>query len=636
MNGKPLSTNAKPATAHTTAANQTVLAALPFEDRRAFDDAHRGFIATLDPMVITDDTGRVVWDLERFAFLQDDAPDTVNPSLWRMSQLHTAHGLFKVADHIFQVRGFDISNMTIIEGDTGYVVIDPLTSVECARAAMELAYEHLGDKPIRAVIYTHSHADHFGGVKGIISDDDVAGGAVRIVAPLGFLEHAVSENVYAGNAMMRRAQYMYGQNVPVNGAGVVSTGLGIALSGGQMSLMQPTDIVSASGQELVLDGVRFEFQYTPDSEAPAEMHFYLPDMRALCMAENVSHHMHNLYTLRGAQVRDSLGWSRYLDEALQRYGAISDVMFICHQWPVWGSDAISDLLAEHRDLYRYIHDETLRLAAHGHTMVEIAEMIELPEGLDTSWTARGYYGSLNHNVKGVYQRYLGWFDGNPATLHPHTPVESGRRYLEFMGGADEVLRKARKSFDDGDYRWVAQVVNHVVFADPDNVEARELQADALEQLGYQSESAPWRNFYLTGAQDLREGVRSDEAALNGSEVVGAMTVDMLLDYMAIRVNGPKASGRNFVLLLNISDTGEYRRAELTHGVLNCTPADSTTDADATVRLPKAALTGLALGAVQLADAVSAGMVDLSGDEELAYDLFALLDTFSKSFNVVTP
>lgn len=631
-----MSSTAKPATTYTVAANRAVVDQLPFEDRRAFDDAHRGFIATRDSMVITDDTGRVVWDLDRYGFLHDDAPDTVNPSLWRMSQLHTAHGLFKVADRIFQVRGFDISNMTVIEGDTGYVVVDPLTSVECARAAMDLVREHLGDKPIQAIIYTHSHADHFGGVKGIVSDEDVTSGAVRIVAPLGFLEHAVSENVYAGNAMTRRAGYMYGANLPVGTTGVISTGLGIALSQGQMSLLQPTDVISGTSQELVLDGVRFEFQYTPDSEAPAEMHFYLPDMRALCMAENVSHHMHNLYTPRGAQVRDAVAWSRYIDEALRRYGNDADVMFICHQWPVWGTEAIGDFLAEQRDMYRYIHDETLRLAAHGYTMIEIAEMVEFPEGLSTSWAARGYYGSLNHNVKAVYQKYLGWFDANPANLHPHPPVESGQRYLEFMGGADEVLRKARKSFEQGDYRWVAQVVNHVVFAEPDNQEARELQADALEQLGYQSEAAPWRNFYLSGAQDLRVGVRTDEAALGAGEVIAAMTTDMLLDYLAIRLNGPKAGGRNFTLRLDITDTGEYRRAELTHGVLVAAPTDPDATADVVVRLPKKALTGLALGVVQLGDAVAAGVVELSGDAALAYDLFALLDTFARTFDIVTP
>ncbi|AZG47154.1 alkyl/aryl-sulfatase [Gordonia insulae] len=627
---------AKPATQHTITANAKVVDQLPFQDRQAYADARQGFIGTIDPLVITDDSGRVVWDLEQYAFLQDESPTTVNPSLWRISQLHMAHGLFKVTDRIHQIRGFDISNMTVIEGESGYIIVDPLTSVECARAAIELVYDHLGERPIRAIIYTHSHADHFGGVKALIDEDDIHPGGVRVVAPSGFMEHTVSENVYAGNAMYRRAQYMYGQNLSVDPTGMVSTGLGIALSQGQISLIEPTDLISDSGQELVLDGVRIEFQFTPDSEAPAEMHFYIPEMRALCMAENVSHHMHNLYTPRGAQIRDAAAWSRYIDEAMRRYGHKSDVMFICHQWPVWGTDSIRDFLTEQRDLYRYIHDETLRLAAHGHTMVEIAEMIEFPEGLATTWTARGYYGSLNHNAKAVYQRYLGFFDGNPANLHPHPPVESARRYVDFMGGAEVILAKARRSFDDGDYRWVAQVVNHVVFADPDNTSARELQADALEQLGYQAESAPWRNFYLTGAQDLREGVRTDEATLGTSDVLSAMTTDMLFDYLAIRLNGPKASGRNFTVLVHVTDTGETRLAELIHGVLICTPVDGHADADTSVRLDKPTLTGLALGAATLTDAVSAGAVDLSGDDELVYDLFTLFDTFSRSFDIVTP
>ncbi|MYR07745.1 MBL fold metallo-hydrolase [Gordonia sp. SID5947] len=611
---------------------------LPFQDRKAYDDARRGFIATMDPLVITDESGRVVWDLEQYAFLQDDSPETVNPSLWRISQLHMTHGLFKVSDRIYQVRGFDISNMTVIVGETGYIIVDPLTSIECARAAMGLVYEHLGEKPIRAVIYTHSHADHFGGVKALVDEDDLVAGGVRVVAPIGFMEHTVSENVYAGNAMYRRAQYMYGQNLAVEATGMVSTGLGIALSQGQISLIEPTDLISASGQELVLDGVRIEFQFTPDSEAPAEMHFHLPEMRALCMAENVSHHMHNLYTPRGAQIRDAAAWSRYIDEAFRRYGDKTDVMFICHQWPVWGTEEIGDFLTEQRDLYRYIHDETLRLAAHGHTMVEIAEMIEFPEGLATSWTARGYYGTLNHNAKAVYQRYLGWFDGNPATLHPHPPVESAKRYVDFMGGADTVLAKARRSFEEGDYRWVAEVVNHVVFAEPTNVAARELQADTLEQLGYQAESAPWRNFYLTGAQDLREGVRTDEATLTTSDVLASMTTDMLLDYLAIRLNGPKASGRKFSVLVQVTDTEESRLAELIHGVLFCRPVDphGETGADSTLRLTKSTLNGLALGAGTLAEGVRTGAVELSGDEELVYELFTLFDTFSRTFDIVTP
>ncbi|WP_370185422.1 alkyl/aryl-sulfatase [Rhodococcus wratislaviensis] len=631
-----MSNNPKPATAFTRSANKALLDHLPFDDRSAYDDARRGFIATLDPMVIKDENGRVVWDLERFRFLETEAPETVNPSLWRISQLHLEHGLFRVADRIHQVRGFDISNMTIVEGRTGYIVIDPLTSTECAREAMRLVRENLGDKEVRAVIYTHSHADHFGGVKGIVSEEDVRSGAVRVVAPYGFMEHTVSENVYAGNAMYRRAQYMYGQNLPVGSAGMISTGLGIALSEGQITLLEPTDLITESSQELVLDGVRIEFQYTPDSEAPAEMHFHIPEMRALCMAENVSHHMHNLYTPRGAQIRDAAAWSGYIDEALRRYGDKSDVLFISHQWPVWGQTAIRGFLTQQRDLYRYIHDETLRLAAHGYTMTEIAEIVELPEGLATCWSARGYYGSLNHNVKAVYQRYLGWFDANPANLHPHPPVESSTRYVEFMGGADAVLQKAKLSFDEGDYRWVAQVVNHVVFAEPDNELARQLQADALEQLGYQAESAPWRNFYLTGAQDLRNGVHTDDQSLTTSDVLAAMTTDMLLDYLAIRLNGPKAGTRKFAVHLHVIDTGEDRLVEVTNGVLICSPVIDGTTADVSVDLTSAALAELVLGAITIEDATVAGKIDVSGRAELLHDLFSLLDSFSRSFNIVTP
>ncbi len=628
--------NEKPATPTTSAANNAVLSELPFHDRQSYEDVRRGFIATLDPMVITNESGRVVWDLERFKFLDSDAPDTVNPSLWRMSQLHMEHGLFRVADRIYQIRGFDISNMTVIEGDRGFIVIDPLTSTECAAAGMQVVREHLGDKPVTAVIYTHSHADHFGGVKGIVSEDDVRNGSVRIVAPMGFMEHTVSENVYAGNAMTRRCQYMHGNALPKGGRGMVSSGLGIAVSEGAVTLLSPTDIISESGQELTLDGVRIEFQYTPDSEAPAEMHFYLPDLRALCMAENVNHHMHNLYTLRGAEIRDAAAWSRYIHEALQRYGDRSDVMFISHQWPVWGQTQIREFLVKQRDLYRYIHDETLRLAAHGHTMVEIAEMIELPDSLAQCWSARGYYGTLSHNVKAVYQKYLGWFDANPANLHPHTPVESSKRYVEFMGGSESVLRKARRSFDAGDYRWVAQVVNHVVFSEPDNWQARELQADTLEQLGYQAESACWRNFYLTGARDLRAATVEDEPSLTTSEVISAMTTEMMLDYLAIKLNGPKAGRSEFSVLLHVTDTDERWLLQVTNGVLLATRAHDAGSFAVSVELTKAVLADLVLSDSCLDAAITSGSLRLDGDETDLRELFSLVDTFERSFAIVTP
>ncbi|MDI9916062.1 alkyl sulfatase dimerization domain-containing protein [Rhodococcus sp. IEGM 1379] len=631
-----MTVSAKPATSATKAANRIMLDCLDFEDRKSYDDARRGFIATLEPLVIKDEDQRVVWDIDRYKFLETEAPDTVNPSLWRMSQLHMMHGLFKVIDGIYQVRGFDISNMTVIEGDSGYVIVDPLTSSECAAAAMNLVYQELGRRPIKAIIYTHSHVDHFGGVKGIVSEDDIRSGSLRIVAPTGFLEHTVSENVYAGNAMNRRAQYMYGNTLPHGTTGMVSAGLGLGLSSGTVTLLEPTDFIAETGQQLTLDGVRIEFQYTPDSEAPAEMNFYLPDFRALCMAENVSHHMHNLYTPRGAQIRDAAAWSDYIHEALQLYGERSDVLFICHHWPVWSKQELAGFLERQRDLYRYIHDETLRLAAHGYTMIEIAEMIELPEELAVCWSSRGYYGSLNHNAKAVYQKYLGWFDGNPATLHPHPPVESGRRYVACMGGADAVLRSARESFDEGDYRWVAQVVNHVIFADPDNEQARELQADALEQLGYQSESAPWRNFYLTGAQELRQSVKKDEASLTTSDVLSVMTTDMMLNYLAIRLNGPKAAGRLFSVDLHVIDTRERRLVQLTNGVLVRTATQQPAEADVSIELTRVAFGALTLGSSSLGESIAQGAVSIVGDVDGLHELFSLLDTFERSFNIVRP
>ncbi|APE11323.1 MULTISPECIES: alkyl/aryl-sulfatase [unclassified Rhodococcus (in: high G+C Gram-positive bacteria)] len=631
-----MTANRKPATAATRAANRAVSARLDFEDKKAFDDAHRGFVDTLDPLVIRNAQGHVVWDCDTYAFLADEAPDTVNPSLWRMSQLHTVHGLFKVVDGIYQVRGFDISNMTLIEGDTGYVVIDPLTSAECASAAMDLVRRELGDRPVTAIVYTHSHVDHFGGVKGLVSEADISSGSVRIVAPTGFLAHTVSENVYAGNAMNRRAQYMYGNKLPHGPSGVVSAGLGLGLSTGTVTLLEPTDHITETGQELVLDGVRFEFQYTPDSEAPAEMNFYLPDFRALCMAENVSHHMHNLYTPRGAQIRDAAAWSDYIHAAIELYAHRSDVLFICHHWPVWGRQELTDFLEQQRDLYRYIHDETLRLAAHGHTMVEIAELIELPEPLGSSWSSRGYYGTLNHNAKAVYQKYLGWFDGNPATLHQHPPVEAGKRYVEYMGGADAVLRNARRSFDEGDYRWVAQVVNHVVFAEPDNQQARELQADALEQLGYQAESAPWRNFYLTGAQELRHGVVIESTALATSDVLAAMTTDMMLKYLAIRLNGPKAAGRALRVDLHVTDTDERRLLQVTNGVLVHTATSTPQDADVSVALTRTTLGSVTLGSAPLDRCIADGSASVAGNADALHELFSLLDAFDRFFDIVTP
>ncbi len=495
-----MSKDPKSATAATQAAQARLAASLPADDGEDFVKARRGFIGTVADGKIVDAEGRVFWNMGAFAFQEGDAPcpPTVNPSLWRQARLNAIHGLFEVTPGLYQVRGFDISNISFIEGDTGYIVIDPLISAETAAAALALLRRHRGDKPVTAVIYTHSHVDHYGGVRGVISEADIAAG-MTIIAPEGFLDAAVSENVLAGNAMSRRATYMYGALLPRDATGHVDAGLGKTVSMGSVSLVPPTVSISRTGERLTVDGVEIVFQVTPDTEAPAEMNFFFPKFRALCMAENCSCHLHNLYTPRGAQVRDAKAWSFHIDEAMRMFGPETDVLFASHHWPRWGRGEAETFLTKQRDLYKYIHDQTLRLANHGLNPVEIAEEIALPPTLAAEWYTRDYYGTLNHNAKAVYQRYLGWFDGNPANLHKLPPVEAGKRYVDLAGGPEALLGKARSAFDAGDYRWVAEVVNHLVFADPSNTDARALQADALEQLGYQAESGPWRAFYLTGA-----------------------------------------------------------------------------------------------------------------------------------------
>ncbi len=460
--------------------------ALPFEDTDDFEAATRGFIGRLEPGVVKNAEGHVVWDIDSYAFVQGEAPETVNPSLWRQSQLLARQGLFEVVPGIYQVRGLDLSIMTLVEGDTGVVVIDPLISQETAAAALGLYRTHRGDRPVTGVIYTHSHVDHFGGVKGVTTQEDVDAGRVPVLAPEGLVTHAVSENVYAGTAMARRAGYMYGAALDRGPTGGVGAGLGQTTSTGSITLIPPTVYIATTGQEEVVDGVRMIFQMAPGSEAPAEMHFYFPDFRALCLAENATHTLHNILTIRGAVVRDPRAWAGYLTEAIDLFGDKSDVAFASHHWPTWGRDKVVGYLSLQRDLYAYLHDQTLRMMNAGMVGSEIAEAMVMPPALEQAWHTRGYYGSVSHNVKAIYQRYMGWYDGNPANLWQHPPVERAVRYLAFMGGADAVVDKARASYDEGDYRWVAEVLSHVVFAEPGHAEARELLADTLEQLGYGS------------------------------------------------------------------------------------------------------------------------------------------------------
>jgi alkyl sulfatase BDS1-like metallo-beta-lactamase superfamily hydrolase len=630
----------KPATEHTRAANAACVVGLPLDDPADRELATRGLVATHPTGRIDRGDGRAAWDTSLHDFTRGGAPapDTVNPSLWRQAGLNSIHGLFEVVDGVWQARGYDLSNVTFVAGDTGWIVIDPLTSAETAAACLALADEHLGQRPVVAVIYTHSHVDHFGGVHGVVDEADVESGAVRIIAPQGFMAEAVSENVIAGPVMQRRAQFMYGGLLPADPTGHVDAGLGKTTPKGTVGLIAPTEEVGETGTELVVDGVRIEFQYTPGTEAPAEMNFLFPDLRLLCMAENCTANMHNVYTPRGAQVRDALAWSKYIAEAIELFADRADVCFASHHWPRWGAEEVRRFLVQQRDLYRWLHDQTMRLANHGLTAVEIAEELsELPLELRTEFHARGYYGTVNHNVKAVYQRYLGWFDANPANLHPLPPVDAGRRYVELMGGADAVLAAGRAAFERGEYRWVAQLVNHLVFAEPDNRDARELQADALEQMGYQAESGPWRNFYLTGAMELRaEGEPPPGPGRAGGGLMGALSVAQIFDALGVRLNGDAAAGKRITINWRFTDLGEDHVLGLENSALHHVPGRHADDAAASVSLPKAVLGQILAGATTFPDQVAAGAVELDGDVNALVELFGCLDRFAGWFPIVTP
>ena len=507
--GAPQPEPSKPATAATQAANLEVQRSLPFQNKADFENAQKGFIATPKTLTIKDATGRAVWDLEAYKAyigLDKPAPDTVNPSLWRNAQLGMLNGLFEVTDGIYQVRGYDLSNITFVRTNSGWIVFDPLISPETAKAAYDLVTQHLGKRPIQAVIYSHSHVDHYGGVRGIVDEADVKSGKVQIIAPEGFTEHAVSENVIAGNAMGRRAVFMYGAVLPRNARGGVNGGLGMTTSSGSPTLILPTLDIKETGQVVEVDGVKMVFQMTPGTEAPAEMNTWFPQFKALWMAENTTNTMHNVLTLRGAQVRDPLKWATYIDETIDLYGGDVQVKFQSHHWPQWGNAGIVEYFGKQRDIYKYTHDQSVRLMNMGYTGEEISEMIKLPASLENEWSVRGYYGTLRHNSRAVYQRYMGWYNGNPSDLNNLPPEMVATRYVKAMGGEAEVIRKARESFEQSDYRWVAELMKHAVFANPSNTEAKNLLADAYEQLGYQAESGPWRSVYLQGAFELRNGV----------------------------------------------------------------------------------------------------------------------------------
>ncbi|WP_433291370.1 alkyl/aryl-sulfatase [Actinoplanes sp. CA-030573] len=620
-----MDTSRKPPTPPIAAQHDHLLKALPLHDEQDFADATRGRLGTLDDPRIRDDAGRVVWDAAAYAFVDGPAPVTVNPSLWRQSTLTAIHGLFEVVEGIYQVRGLDLSNVTFVEGDTGVVVIDPLISKETAAAALALYRRHRGDRPVTGLIYTHSHLDHFGGARGVLPEPE----GVPVLAPDGFVAHAVSENVYAGTAMGRRAVYMYGANLTRDAGGQVGTGLGAGTSTGTVTLIPPTVTIGRTGQEETVDGVRMVFQMAPSSEAPAEMHLWFPDRRALCMAENATHNLHNVLTLRGAEVRDPRAWAGYLTEAMALFGGEAEVVFASHHWPTWGNDRVIEFLSLQRDLYAYLHDQTLRLLNQGLTGPEIAEMLPLPPALEHAWHARGYYGSVSHNVKAVYQRYLGWYDGNPAHLWPHPPAEAARRYVAAMGGADTVVARAGEAFREGDYRWAAELLNHVVFAQPGHDRAKGLLADAYEQLGYGAENGTWRCVYLSAAQELRHGVVPTPVTVASPDLIAQLTPEQLFDTLAIRVDGPRSWDEHLTIDIDLTDTGQQWRLTLRNGVLTyAPPVAGRPGPDVTLRLTAQALPALAAGQTE--------GISMEGDRAVLGRLLAALDRTDPDFAIVTP
>jgi alkyl sulfatase BDS1-like metallo-beta-lactamase superfamily hydrolase len=619
-------------------ANARLMKTLPLADRQDFDDAIRGYVGTIPDALVPGAGPRPVWSMKPYDFLKQDQPaDSVNPSLWRQAQLNAIHGLFKVTDRVYQVRGFDIANMTIIEGDTGLIVIDPLLATETARAALELYYQHRPKKPVGTVIYSHNHGDHFGGVKGVISEADVVAGKVQVLAPSGFMEAVVADTVLAGNAMSRRAQYQFGALLPPGPRGHVDTGLGKAAARGTITLIAPTASIDTTMDKRVIDGVEIVFQLAPGSEAPAEMLMYFPQFRVLDMAEDVTHTMHNLYTIRGSEVRDGNLWSRYISEALVAFGDKSDVVIAQHHWPVAGQARVVDLLKKQRDMYKYINDQSLRLLNQGYTAAEIAETLRMPASLEQEWSARGYYGTLRQNARGVYQKYLGWYDANPANLDPLPPVENARKTVDYMGGADAVIARARGDFKNGEYRWVASAMNQVVFADAANRAARELGADALEQLGFQAEAGPWRNAYLMGAAELRNGVpRIPGISSVNADTLRAVSNELFFDFLGVRLNAAKAEGKTMVINWNFTDSKQQFVLTLDNSALTYVAGRQAARADATVTLARGTLDAVTLQQTTFPEAVKAGLIKIDGDPGKLGELLYMLDTFNLMFEVVEP
>ena len=625
----------KSATSFTKEANLSVYESLNFEDQQDFIDAKRGFIAPLEFSTIKNQSGEVVWDINQLEFLYDTAPETVNPSLWRNAQLQAISGLFEVVEGVYQVRGQSIATTFFFEGKQGVIVCDTSASTETAKAAMELYYKHRPRKPVSAIIISQSHADHFGGIQAVLKY--AADPAIPIIVPQHFTKEALSENVLLGTIMARRAEYQFGKNIPDGRTGSVSIGIGSTMSSGTMSFALPTFEIENEVHTMEIDGVTFKFLLTPNTEAPAEMHFYIKDYKALFVSENANQLMHQIYTVRGAKTRDALHWANSLDKTIHLFEQEEiDALLMIHAWPVWGKDRALGHLKLQRDLYKYMHDQTVRLANHGLTMEEIAETIKLPKSLDMYWGNRGYYGTLKHNSKGIYNFYLGYYSAHPSDLDPLPQVETGLKYVEYMGGADVILKKTKADFENGEYRWVAQVLKNVVMADPENTEAKHLLADAFEQLGYQAESANWRNIYLVGASELRNGIKIDNSPLDVSGIINHMPVDEFLKLMAVKLNGPKADGKKITLNVTLSDSNQKYAIYIENSVLIYKEGMVDATPDVTLTLDQLIFYGIGLGLLSPEQAVATGKLIISGDQTKLNEFLSLLDDFDRFLNIVTP
>ncbi|WHY68975.1 alkyl sulfatase dimerization domain-containing protein [Neobacillus sp. SuZ13] len=627
--------SSKSATSFTKKANLAVYESLNFDDRQDFEDANRGFIAPLKSTIIKDHSGEVVWDIEKLEFLNDAAPETVNPSLWRNAQLQAISGLFEVVEGIYQVRGQSIATTFFFEGKQGVIVCDALGSTESAEAAMELYYQHRPKKPVSAIIISQSHADHFGGIQAVLKYAENP--AIPIIVPQHFTKEALSENVLLGTIMARRAEYQFGKNIPDGSEGSVSIGIGNTMSSGTTSFALPTIEIENEIQTMEIDGVTFEFLLTPNTEAPAEMHFYVREYKALFVSENANQLMHQIYSVRGAKTRDALHWANSLDKTIDLFEQEEiDALLMIHAWPVWGKERALGHLKLQRDLYKYMHDQTVRLANHGYTMEEIADSIKLPKALDTYWGNRGYYGTVKHNSKGIYNYYLGYYSANPSDLDPLPQVETGLKYVDYMGGTSAILEKAKADFENGEYRWVAQVLKNVVMADPENTEAKNLLADAYEQLGYQAESANWRNIYLVGASELRNGINKDLSPLDVSGIINHMPIEDFLKLIAVKLHGLKAEGKKITLNVSLTDINQNFSIYLDNSVLIHKAGKLDANPDVSLTLERLTFFGVGLGLISPQQAAVAGKLIVSGDQAKLDEFLSLLDDFQRYHNIVTP